>query len=308
MALFLGSLQLGFIFGLLAFGIYITFRILNIPDLTAEGSFTLGLAVSANLTVHGHPFLGILCAILLGVVAGFITGLLQTKLYIHPVLAGILTMSGLYSINLAILGSSVNLSLIGHETIFRLAFDQFAFLEKDIVKLIIALISIIIVGTLLILFFKTHIGLCIRATGDNDDMVRASSINVHTTKILALAISNACIALSGAIYTQYQGFADINSGIGILVVGLASVIIGEAIFGKRSVTVGFLSAIAGSIIYRFIIALANKYSFLPPTMLRLVSAIIVGFALSIPTIRHYHSLHKQKATYYKKYKGGKSSC
>ena len=304
MTLLFGSLQLGLIFGLLAFGIYITFRILNIPDLTAEGSFTLGLAISANFTVHGHPFLGIICAILAGALAGCITGLLQTKLFVHPVLAGILTMSGLYSINLAILGSSVNLSLIGHETMFRLATDAFTFLDKNYTKLIIALVIVVLIGLALTLFFRTRIGLCIRATGDNDDMVRASSINVHHTKILALAISNACIGLAGGIYTQYQGFADINSGVGILVVGLASVIIGEAIFGKRSVTIGFVSAVLGSIVYRFIIAVANKYSFLPATMLRLVSALIVALALSLPAIKHYHTLRKQKSDYKQQYKGG----
>ncbi len=304
MTLLYGSLQLGLIFGLLAFGIYITFRILNIPDLTAEGSFTLGLAISANFTVHGHPFIGILCAMLAGALSGCITGLLQTKLFVHPVLAGILTMSGLYSVNLAILGTSVNLSLIGHDTIFRLATDTFSFLDKNNTKLILALLIVIFVGLLLTLFFKTRIGLCIRATGDNDDMVRASSIHVHHTKILALTISNACIGLAGGIYTQYQGFADITSGVGILVVGLASVIIGEVFFGRRSVTIGLVSAVVGSIVYRFILALANKYSFLPVTMLRLVSALIVALALSLPAIKHYYLLQKQKANYIKQYKGG----
>lgn len=304
MTLLYGSIQLGLIFGLLAFGIYITFRILNIPDLTTEGSFTLGLAISANFTVHGHPYLGILCAILAGCLAGCITGLLQTKLFVHPVLAGILTMCGLYSINLAILGSSVNLSLIGHNTLFRLAQKQFSMIDKDVIKIIISFLAVIIVGFLLSRFFKTHIGLCIRATGDNEGMVSASSINVHGTKILALAISNGCIALAGALYAQYQGFADINSGVGILIVGLASVIIGEVFFGKRSVTIGLISAVVGSIVYRFIIACANKYSFLPATMLRLVSAVIVAIALSLPAIKHYYSLYKAKSNYQKTYKGG----
>lgn len=293
MTLFYGSLQLGLIFGLLAFGIYISFRILNIPDLTAEGSFTLGLAVSASLTVAGHPFLGLFMSPLCGACAGVVTGLLQTKLFIHPVLAGILTMSGLYSINLFVLGSSVNLSLIGHDTIFRIFIDATG-LNKDLAKLLIALFFTLLVVILLILFFKTTTGLCIRATGDNDDMVRASSINVHSMKILALAISNACIALSGAIYTQYQGFADINSGVGILVVGLASVIIGELFFRKKSVSLGLCSAVLGSIGYRFILALANKYSFLPATMLRFVSAVIVALALALPAFQHYYQINRHK--------------
>lgn len=294
MTLLIGSVQLGLIYGLLALGVYMAFRVLNIPDLTAEGSFTFGLAVSANFTLKGHPYLGILMAILAGCLAGSITGLFQTKLKVHPVLSGILTMSGLYSVNLLIMGSSSNLSLIGADTSFKLIQGVFSGIDKEIVRLIFPFVIVCVAIVVLSLFFKTQIGLSIRATGDNEEMVKASSINVDGVKILALAISNSCIALSGAFIAQYQGFADINSGVGIIVVGLASVIIGEAICGKRSITIGLISSIIGSIIYRLIIALAMKYSPFPAYALKLMSACIVAIALSLPAIKYYIEFSKLK--------------
>jgi putative ABC transport system permease protein len=284
MTLALGSLQLGFIYGLLALGIYISFRILNIPDLTADGSFTLGLAVSAALTVAGHPFLGILRAILAGAAAGAVTGLLQTKLEIHPILAGILTMSSLYSINLFILGSRSNLSLIGTDSIFSILQPLFGN-SKDVVKTALPFLICLAGTAALTWFFKTHLGLCIRATGNNEDMVRASSIDVSAMKITALAVSNACVALSGGVLAQYQGYADISSGIGIVVVGLASAIIGEVFFGRRSVMIGLISAVFGATLYRYMIAAALKTSIFPAFAFRLVSAIIVILALALPVIR-----------------------
>lgn len=294
MTLLLGSLQLGLIYGLLAIGVFIAFRILNIPDLTAEGSFTLGLAVSARLTLLGHPYLGIASAILAGGLAGCITGLFQTKLYIHPVLAGILTMSGLYSVNLLIMGSSSNLSLIGSNTIFKIIIDAFPNITKEGVKVLLPLCVVIVCVILMILFFKTRIGLCIRATGNNEEMVKASSINVDATKILALAAANGCIALSGALISQYQGFADINSGVGVIVVGLASVIIGELVCRKDSITIGLIAAVIGSVLYRYMIAIALKYSPFPAYALKLVSACIVAIALSIPAIKYQAELIKIK--------------
>lgn len=285
MIIVLGSLQLGLIYGILALGVYITFRVMNVPDLTAEGSFTLGLALSAVLTIAGHPLLGLVAALLAGAAAGCVTGLLHTKLEIHPILSGILTMSGLYSINLLAMGNSSNLSLINSSTIFKIAMNALPFLEKDVVKLLVAFAFTAVCALLVILFFQTHIGLCIRATGDNEDMVRASSIHVDNTKILALALSNSIIAFTGALIAQYQSFADINSGVGILVVGLASVIIGEVLIGKRTITGSLLAVLVGSIIYRFIIAIATRYTPLPAYALKLVSACIVALALSLPTIK-----------------------
>jgi putative tryptophan/tyrosine transport system permease protein len=290
MTLLLGSLQLGLLYGILGLGIYISFRILSIPDLTTEGSFAFGLAVSAAVTAAGHPILALPAALAAGACAGAVTGLLQTKLRIHPILAGIITMSGLYSINLLVLGGASNLSLVRTDTIFKLIPGM----AKDQAMTVLSVAAAIVCLVLVILFFKTHLGMCIRAVGDNEDMVRASSINTDACKILAFCLSNGLVALSGGLIAQYQGYADISSSTGILVVGLASVIIGEAIFGRRSVAVGFISAIAGSIIYRYIIALATRYSPLPAYMLKLVSAVIVALALAIPAIKFYAGRAKQK--------------
>ena len=285
MTLLIGSLQLGFLYSIMVMGIYISFRILNIPDLTTEGSFTFGLAFSTILTVMGHPFAGLLAALVSGGIAGIVTGLLQTKLGIHPVLAGILTMSGLYSVNLFVMGGASNVTLLNSETIFNRFQAIFPAVSKEGARLIVSVLMAVIVLAALSLFFKTCLGMSIRATGDNADMVRASSINVNMVKCVALAISNGCIGLSGGLIAQYQSFADINSGVGILVVGLASVIIGEAFLRKRSVTIGFASAILGSIVYRYIIAIATKSNFFPAYMLKLVSAIIVTLALALPAMK-----------------------
>lgn len=294
MTLVIGSLQLGFLYGILALGIYVTFRILNIPDLTAEGSFTLGLAASAVCTLAGHPFAGIAAAAAAGAVAGFITGILQTKMGIHAVLAGILTMCGLYTINLIVMGSSPNISLINVPTVFKAA-ENIGF-SKEAAKLFIAIVAAVIILIILILFFRTHLGLCIRATGDNEAMVSASSINVDAMKITALAFSNALVSVCGGLIAQYQGFADVNSGSGMLVVGLASVIIGEVIIGKRGIEIGFISSIFGSIIYRYIIAAATKSQIFPAYALKLVSACIVAAALALPAIRYQMGLSKMKRT------------
>lgn len=290
MKLLIGSLQLGLLYGILALGIYISFRILSVPDLTTEGSFAFGLSVSAAITAAGHPVLAVFAAMLAGALAGSVTGLLQTRFKIHPILSGIITMSGLYSINLAVLGGSPNLSLVRAATLFKLI----PFLSKNDAMTVLPIAAALLFLVLVILFFHTHIGMCIRAVGDNEDMVRASSINVNACKVLSFSVSNALIALSGALIAQYQGYADISSSTGILVVGLASVIIGEAIFGRRSVTLGFISAVAGSLVYRYIIALATRYSPLPAYMLKLVSAVIVALALMIPALRENMRKNRQK--------------
>lgn len=290
MTLLLGSLQLGLLYGILGLGIFISFRILSTPDLTTEGSFAFGLAVSATVTAAGHPILALPCAFAAGAAAGAVTGLLQTKLRIHPILSGIITTSGLYSIDLLVLGGASNLSLVRAETVFKLLPG----LGKDAGMTVLSAAAAAVCLALVIVFFRTHLGMCIRAVGDNEDMVRASSINTDACKLLAFSLANGLIALSGGLIAQYQGYADVSSSTGILVVGLASVIIGEALFGRRSVAVGFLSAIAGSIIYRCIIALATRYSPLPAYMLKLVSALIVALALAIPAIRFYAARARQK--------------
>ena len=297
LTMFLGGLQEGLFYALLAMGVFISFRILNTPDLTTEGSYTLGVAVSAVLTVAGHPVLGLVCAFLAGALAGSVTGVLQTKVGIHPILAGILTMSGLYTINTAVMGGKPDVTLT-KTTIFNKLYDVFninlqafnkdraAFtMAKEITVLIVAAVLAIAVLIALIWFFRTHVGLCIRATGNNEAMVRSSSINAGGMKILGLAVANGCTALAGGVMTQSGGFATISNGAGVLVVGLASVIIGEAIIGKRGVTVGLMSVILGSVLYQCLIRLATSLNVFPAYYLKLVSAVIVAFALALPMLK-----------------------
>lgn len=293
MTLFIGSLQLGLIYGFLAIGISISFRIMNIPDLTAEGSFTFGLVVAAVFADLGHPILGIVLALAAGALAGVVTGALNVYLRIPAILAGILTMSGLYSVNLLTMDSKANLTLIGVDTIFSLTAPIFGG-DLDLAKTLVNLVLVALAVFLIYTFFKTRIGLSIRATGDNEYMVRASSINIGVTKILALALSNAIIALSGGILAQYQQFADISSGVGMLVVGLASVIIGEAFLGQRGILCGLCAAVLGSIIYRLLIALAYQTNIFPSAAFRLISAVIVTIALAIPAIKQLLDMQRKR--------------
>ena len=306
LTMFLGGLQEGLFYALLAMGVFISFRILNTPDLTTEGSYTLGVAVSAVLTVAGHPVLGLVCAFLAGALAGSVTGVLQTKVGIHPILAGILTMSGLYTVNTAVMGGRPDVTLT-KTTIFNKLYEVFninlqafnrdrqAFtMAKEITVLIVAAVLAAVVLIALIWFFRTHVGLCIRATGNNEAMVRSSSINAGGMKILGLAVANGCTALAGGVMTQSGGFATISNGAGVLVVGLASVIIGEAIIGKRGVTVGLISVILGSVLYQCLIRLATSLNVFPAYYLKLVSAVIVAIALALPMLRESMPRHHRK--------------
>ena len=278
------ALLLGLQYAMLALGVYITFRVLNIPDLTVDGSFTLGAAVSAVLSVAGHPFLGLLAALVCGAIAGGITGFLQTKAGIHPILAGILTMSGLYTVNITIMGAP-NVSLIGKPRFYDFMDALLPNAGRDVPEILTVAVLCVAVTALLILFFRTVFGLCIRATGNNEDMVRASSINTNATKITALCMANALVGLSGALIAQTGGYADVNGGSGMIVVGLASVIIGEVIFGKRTLTLGLIFAVVGSVVYRLIIALALESNVFSANALKLISAVIVGITLAVPAMR-----------------------
>lgn len=292
MTLLIGSLQLGLLYAMLALGIYITFRILNLPDLTVDGSFSLGMACAAVATVSGHPFLALLIAILAGASAGITTGLLHTKLSIHPILAGILVMTGLYTVNLALMGGKANLSLVGSQTVFSMLASLGA--SDAMGKTLLALAICLVVIAILAVFFKTRLGLAIRATGDNEAMVRSSSINADVTKCIALAMGNACVALSGALICQYQMFSDVGAGNGMVIIGLASVIIGETIFGKRGVTIGLVAAAFGAISYRIILAFALKVDMFPAYALKLISAIIVVAALSGPPLKAFLQQYKMR--------------
>lgn len=302
--LYITALQEGFLYGLLALGVFISLRVLNIPDLTTEGSFGFGNAVAAVAAAMGYPRLSLLFALLAGVAAGLTTGLLQTKLKVHPVLAGIITMSGLYSINLMVRGGP-NLS-IGGNTLFKMAYvflgDNATRDDKKLAGTILAGILCLAVIALMILFFKTHLGMCIRATGDNPDMVRASSINVDRTKIIGLCVSNGLIALSGALIAHYVGYSDASSSSGTLIYGLAAVIIGEALFslfprGKRGVTIGLISAVCGSIIYKMIVTFvvdAELFGKNSANLMKLLCAVIVAITLIIPAVKDYISAWKNR--------------
>ena len=274
-AVIISALELGFIYALVAFALFLSFRVLNIADMTTDGSFTLGCAVSATLAVAGHPYLALPAAMLAGACAGIITAALQTRFHVPSILAGIITNTGLYTLNLAVMGFSSNVNMLKTVTIFS-AFGRMKILPAAVITLVM--------GMLLVVFLSTRLGLSIRATGDNPDMVRASSINTAFTVTVGLAISNSLTALSGAVLAQYQKTADINLGTGMVIIGLASLIIGETILRRGKTWMKVLGALIGCILYRFIIAVALRMD-LPSECLKLVSAVIVAIAIALPAVR-----------------------
>lgn len=276
-----GSIELGLIYAIMALGVFISFRTLNMPDLTVDGSFVLGAAVSAVFCFAGHPLLGLPLAFVAGCLAGAVTSFLHTKLKIQPLLAGILTMLALYSVNLRIMGGKANISLINQDTVFSLFGSLFRIGQP---QLIFSLLLLLVILILLFLFLKTRLGFVVRATGDNDQMVRALGVNTDTMKLTGLALSNGLVGLAGAMIAQYQSFADISMGVGMVVIGLASVIIGEVVFGIRPLLRRLIAVILGAILYRYVIAFALDIG-MPPTDLKLISAMIVAFALSVPAIK-----------------------
>ena len=276
-AVIMSALELGCIYALVALALFLSFRVLNIADMTTDGTFTLGCAVSATVAVAGHPILALPAAMLAGAAAGYITAALQTKFRIPSILAGIITNTGLYTVNLAVMGFSSNVNMLKTDTIFSLLKP---FLGSGY-KLIPAAILTAVVGLLLVLFLKTRLGLSIRATGDNADMVRASSINTGFTVTIGLMIANSLTGLSGAVLAQYQKTADINLGTGMVIIGLASLIIGETLMPKGKLWMKVLGAILGSVLYRFIIAIALRLD-LPSECLKLISAVIVALAIGLP--------------------------
>ncbi|HML38752.1 MAG TPA: ABC transporter permease [Bacillota bacterium] len=276
-AAFLGSIEYGLIFAIMALGVFLSFRTLNTPDLTVDGSIVTGMAASAMIcSVGGNPYLGLLLAFIAGCAAGSITALLNTKLGIQPLLTGILVMLGLYSINLRIMGGRPNIALTQSDTVYK-SFQKLVPLEYS--SLLLGLIFLAVVTVCLYYFLKTRLGFALRATGDNEDMVRASGINSNKMKLIGLAVSNGLVALSGGLMAQYQSFADVGMGVGMVVIGLASVIIGEAIFGTKSLLRRLIAVSLGAVLYRMVIAYAFSIG-LPPSDLKLISAVIVIIALS----------------------------
>lgn len=278
-----GAVNQGILWGIMALGVYITFRLLDFADLTVDGSFATGGAVCAiSLSAGVDPILSIIFAVLAGFIAGFVTGFLHTKCAIPAILAGILTQIGLYSINLRIMGRS-NTPLLQVDTLFK-NLSSALNIPSSWVTFIIGLIFTIIVIAICYWFFGTEIGSAIRATGNNEKMVRSLGVNTNTTKILGLMISNGLIALSGALVTQSQGYADVKMGIGAIVIGLASIVIGEVIFGRKGgFAMRLLSIVIGSIVYRLIVAIVLQLG-LNTDDLKLLTALLVAIALTAPVI------------------------
>ncbi len=298
-AVVFNALELGFIYALVAMALFLSFRVLNVADMTTDGAFVLGCAMSATAAVAGHPILGLPMAMLAGAAAGFITAALQTRFGVPSILAGIITNTGLYTVNLAVMGFSSNVPMLKTTTIFTMLRDVMG--EKAPYKLVLCAGVTTVVCALLILFLGTRLGLSIRATGDNPDMVRASSINTAFTITVGLCVSNSMTALSGAVLAQYQKSADINLGTGMVVIGLASLIIGESLFGRGGLWRKAVAAVIGSVIYRFIIAIALRAN-VPSECLKLISACIVALAIAAPTIKANYDFKRRRAS---AMKGGK---
>ena len=294
------ALELGFLYSLVAMALFLSYRVLNIADMTTDGCFILGAAVSVTFAAAGHPVLAIPAAMFAGVLAGFVTAFLQTCLKVPSILAGIITNTGLYTINLMVMGWSANVSLLKTETIFSM-FKKTGF-GGAWYEAILAGIAVVIAGVVLVWFLGTRLGLSIRATGNNMDMVRASSINPTFTIMVGLCVSNSLTALSGALVGQYQNAADINGGSGIVVIALACLIIGETVLGRRSIVKGAIAAVVGSIIYRIIYAIVLYTKVVPVQGLKLITAIVVALAIAAPSIKEWVLFEKRKHAL--KHKGG----
>ncbi|MDE6845362.1 MAG: ABC transporter permease [Lachnospiraceae bacterium] len=293
-SIFQSALELGCIYSLVALALFISFSILNIADLSTDGCFTLGCAVGAMVTMSGHPFLAFPAAMAAGVCSGFVTAFLQTKMGVPSILAGIIVNTGLYTINIAVMGFSSNINLFGCDTIFSLA-KEVSETEwyGNWYKIVIVAAIVLITGVILAWFLNTRLGLSIRATGDNEYMVRASSINPVFTITVGLCAANSLTALSGAVLAQYQKSCDINLGTGMVTIALASLIIGETLIGKGGMFKKVVGVILGSCLYRFIVAIALRLS-VPAECLKLVSALIVAFAIAFPYLKGQAAFYKTR--------------
>lgn len=279
-----GAVSQGVLWGIMTLGVYLTFRVLDIADLTVDGSFATGGAVSAVLILNGmNPYLSLIFAFMAGMICGFVTGIMNTKLKIHVLLASILTQIALYSINIRIMGKA-NIPLLGVTTIMNGIADKWNW-TITAASLLTGVIFVAALVAILYWFFGTEIGCALRATGNNEKMVRALGVNTNVMKVTGLAVSNGLVALSGGLVAQSQGYADVQMGVGAIVIGLASIIIGEVIFGKHF---GFwytlLSVVLGSVLYRIVIAVVLQLG-LKSTDLKLLTALIVAFALSVPVFK-----------------------
>ncbi len=285
------ALELGFIYSLVALALFISFTILNIADLSTDGCFTLGCAVGAMVTLAGHPVLALFAAMGAGVCSGFITAFLQTRMGIESILAGIIVNTGLYTINIAVMGFASNVNLFGCDTIFSLAKET---IGGSFYKIIVVAIVVAVIALILSWFLGTRLGLSIRATGNNPDMVKASSINPGFMITVGLCVANSLTGLSGALLAQYQKSCDINLGTGMVTIALASLIIGESIIGKGSILKRVCGVVLGSCLYRFLVAVALRLN-VPAECLKLVSAIIVAVAIAFPYLKKRAAFSRQKS-------------
>lgn len=289
--LVLSTVSQGLLWAIMALGVFLTFRVLDIADLSVEGTFPLGAAVAATLIDAGHSvWFAMLIALIAGCIGGTVTALLTTKLKIPALLSGIPTMIGLYSVNLMIMGKA-NVPLLRAETVFTLTENLFG-VSSVVATLIVGLVATVIVGAIMYWFFGTVLGTAIRATGCNPQMARAQGINTNVMVILGLLISNGLVALSGALVAQSNGFADVGMGTGTIVIGLASVIIGEVLFGTRSFKNWLISVVLGSVVYRAVIAIVLELG-MPPNDLKLFTAVLVAIALSLPLIKNKFAIMKR---------------
>ena len=289
--LVLSTVSQGLLWAIMALGVFLTFRVLDIADLSVEGTFPLGAAVAATLIDAGHSvWFAMLIALIAGCIGGTVTALLTTKLKIPALLSGILTMIGLYSVNLMIIGKA-NVPLLRAETVFTLT-EDLSGVSSVVATLIVGLIATTVVGVIMYWFFGTVLGTAIRATGCNPQMARAQGINTNVMVILGLLISNGLVALSGALVAQSNGFADVGMGTGTIVIGLASVIIGEVLFGTRSFKNWLISVVLGSVVYRAVIAIVLELG-MPPNDLKLFTAVLVAIALSLPLIKNKFAIMKR---------------
>lgn len=288
------ALELGLICSLTVLALYLSYSMLNVCDLSTDGCFTLGAAVGAVVAISGHPYLAIVAAMAAGICSGFITALLQTKLGVDSLLAGIVVNTGLYSINIAVMGGSSLLNMNRTETVFTLmkSFLEGSFLAKQY-KLLVALIAVIAVVILLTLFLRTRLGLAIRATGNNPDMVRSSSINTAFTTIIGLCIANSFTALSGCLLAQSQKAVDINIGTGMVTIALASLLIGGVIMGKGGIFKRAVGVVLGAVLFRLVYTVALRLE-MPAFMLKLISSIIVVLVISLPYLKQQLPLLRRR--------------
>lgn len=291
-SIWLGVIEQGLLWGVMVLGVYITFRVLDFPDLTVDGSFTLGAAVAARMIFEGYdPWLGTALALIVGAVAGMITGFLNTKLRIAPLLSGILMMIALYSINLRVMGNKAMLSLLRMDTIYTDVSN--IGVPTGLAVVTLGMIIITLTTYLLYTFLQTEIGMALRATGDNEQMIRSLGVNTNYSKILGLSLGNALVALSGALVSQYQSYSDVGMGIGMIVVGLASVIVGEVVIGSSTLLRTLIAVVIGSVIYRGVIAAVMQLG-LPTTDLKLFTALLVIIAMSSPMIKQKLSIQNSR--------------